>query len=289
MKTKWAGFLRVESTPLALGCAFLATMSYAHAQPDINNAPKGENPPNWERGGRGGPGRDNMRMNMRVDQMLQMARMPREATVRSMLTRAGFTDTNIQDAVVAHLEARQKLPNKARAAQLKMMRAMAPAQGGLPGEANAPQEALTDEQARALINEYRAALEEERAERAKSEAELDAKIGFSKNPRLEMTLILMGALGEGTSMMGPGQNLNLIMNGAIMELPQLRQRMLEREGFRRGGGGFGGGFGRDGAVPGAAERGNDDRPFADNPRPFFERRPRRGRDEELPAFGGNGF
>ena len=138
----------------------------AQAQPDLNNAPKGDNPPPRAR-----PNRPNRGQNGRTP----------EDNVRQMLTQAGVNDaatqTAILDYVKADIDARAPLRDQGK----KILQALRDG-------------AVTDDQLLALVTDYRAAQQAERTRRTQAEAALDAKINYSKNPRLESVLLNIGAL-----------------------------------------------------------------------------------------------
>jgi hypothetical protein len=85
--------------PLTLGVALLVAIAPTWAQPDPNNAPKGDNPPNWQRGGG-----QNMTPEQRAEFMKQREadmNTRRQAMLRQFLTAAEITDKMTQDAIMA--------------------------------------------------------------------------------------------------------------------------------------------------------------------------------------------
>lgn len=180
----------------------------AQAQPDLNNAPKGDNPPPRERRNRNN--RDN-------------ALMGPEQNLRRLMTQAGIGEGATQDAILeyvrADLQARQPLREQGG----KLIQAL---RAG----------AVTDEQMAALVADYRAAQQVEKTRREQAEADLDAKINYSKNPRLEAMLLLSGVIGEGGGLMMPrgfgGGGRGGGPGGGQFQNPeqreQRRQRMLDR-------------------------------------------------------------
>jgi hypothetical protein len=162
-------------------------VAIAWAQPPINQPPKAANPPNTNR-----PMRD------RVVQNRMTVQERREQVVRTLLTRAGFADVEIQNAVVEHLSTRDEARRKTQEASRKLLQAFNPQRRG----AN---QALTDAQLDALLAEYRAAQEVEQSAIERADKALDAKINYSKNVRLEIALMLLGAIGDGNALAGNRQ------------------------------------------------------------------------------------
>jgi hypothetical protein len=158
----------------------------AQAQPDLNNAPKGENPPPRNRPNRPGRGDNN-----------ENRRSP-EDNVRRMLAQAGVDDAATQTAVLDYIKTDMEARGPLREQGAKIFRALR-------------EGAVTDDQLLALVTDYRAAQQAEKARREQAEANLDAKINYSKNPRLEAMLLLSGLIGDGPMMFqgggrgGPGE------------------------------------------------------------------------------------
>ncbi len=174
--------------PLLLGLA-LATMGAAHAQPNANNGAGAQNPPNQNAGGRRG-GRGEMTAEQQAQMRAQMQQM-RELGVRQMLTRGGFTDAALQDAVVAYSNER----NKATEALQDKARQLNEALRGTTA---------TDAQLATLLNDFRAAVEEEKARREVAQSALDAKIGLAAKPRLDALLMMAGFIGDEAQYLGGG-------------------------------------------------------------------------------------
>lgn len=175
--------------PLLLGLA-LATVGAAHAQPNANNGAGAQNPPNQNAGGGRRGGRGEMTAEQRAQMEAQMQQM-RELGVRQMLTRAGFTDVALQNAVVAYSNERDK------------------ASQSLQDKARQLNEALrgttaTDAQLATLLNDFRAAVEEEKARREVAQSALNAKIGLAAKPRLDAMLMMAGFIGDEAQYLGGG-------------------------------------------------------------------------------------
>lgn len=146
----------------------LATPLVAHAQPDPNNGAKAENPENRPAGAN------------REKAM--------ETFLRRQLEGIGVTETAQQDATMAYLkeefEARSKVSQK----------------GGKLAQALRG-DALTDAQIVGLLNEYQVALEDEKVRRQKAQTKFKAKLDYTKTPKLEAWLVVLGAVGDGQPMM----------------------------------------------------------------------------------------
>lgn len=219
---QWAGL-----AALTLGLAGMAA-----AQPDVNNGGKANNPANLQMGGpggRGGPGGFGGGQggfgggqggfggwgNMTTEQRDLMARQQREFGWKMTLTAAGFTDQALQNDIAAFGEAQEKGRESLRTVTRKLTDAMR------NGEAK-------DAALGVLLNDWRAAVEDEKARRTAAEKTLDAKIGYSKKPKLEATLRLIGLIGDEAALSGISANTSTTMSGP------------------GGQGGFGGGFGGQG-------------------------------------------
>jgi Ca2+-binding EF-hand superfamily protein len=182
----------------------------ALAQPDLNNTPKGENPPPRER-----PNRNNRENNLQGP----------EQNLRRLMTQAGIGEGATQDAILEYVRADLHARSSLREQGTKLIQAL---RAG----------AVTDDQMAALVADYRAAQQVEKSRREVAEAQLDAKISYSKNPRLEAMLLLAGVIGEGGGLMmppgfgggGPGRRGGQGEGQALnpQEREARRQRMLER-------------------------------------------------------------
>jgi len=154
--------------PLAL-CAL--SLRAAHAQPDANAVPKDQNPPN--RPVRGGG------QNLTPEQ--QRARIA--DGIRRGLVGANVTDQKQQDAIVSYvtdeLEARQKLGESAKTLATATRN-----------------NALSDAQVAGLLNDYVAAIQDDRTRHQKALDALKTAINVSQFPRLEATLTLLGLYND---------------------------------------------------------------------------------------------
>jgi hypothetical protein len=173
--------------PFILSLALTAT-GVAHAQPNAENGAGAQNPPNQERAGRGGRA-----LTPEQRQQIQaQAQQRRELSVRAALTTAGFTEAALQDAVVAYSTEKEK------------------ATQALQGKARTLTQAMrttttTDAQIAALLNDFRAAVEEEKAQRATAQTALAAQIGLATKPRLDALLMMMGLTGDEAQYLGSGR------------------------------------------------------------------------------------
>ena len=199
------------------GPALLFLPSLALAQPNADNAPIAPNPPNQTPGGRGGNrgGRGGFGANLTDAQRQQLEtqnRQWRQSQQRQRLVLAGVTDAPTQNAIVTYLEegetARQKLREKWNTLSTAVRDG-----------------ATTDTQLAALLNDFRGALDEERARRETARTALELKLGLSKNPRLDAQLTTAGLLGD---------------EAAFVEGGNPRGGRGGRGGFGGGGFGFGG-------------------------------------------------
>ena len=114
-----------------------------------------------------------------------------EDKLREMMTNNGVTDTSTQDAVLAYLSNELAARQPLRQMGVKLQRALA-------------DQSITDDQIKAMIADYQNAQDLENQNRTKAQSDLDAKIHYSQNPRLQGLLMLMGVLGDGPPLMeGP--------------------------------------------------------------------------------------
>jgi hypothetical protein len=178
----------------------------AQAQPDLNNAPKGDNPPPRNRPNRGDKGNNEKRRNP-------------EENMRKLLTQAGVNDDATQNAIFNYIKDDINARGPLREQGKSLYKAL---QAG----------AVTDDQLLALVTDYRAAQQAEKARREHAQADLDAKINYSKNPRLEAILLLAGLIGDGPMMFqgGPGGQPGAKGQGKGkgMTREERQQKMLER-------------------------------------------------------------
>lgn len=110
----------------------------------------------------------------------------REKSAREFMTARGFTDQATQDAIISYLQEQES----AREALAEAGRSLAPALVSQNG-------ALTDAQIETLVDGYQTQLKAYGRQNQQKQADLDAQIGFSKKPRLQAMLLLMGALDQG--------------------------------------------------------------------------------------------
>ena len=166
----------MKHTRILTALALLALPIVASAHPDPNNAPKGDNPTNWA--ARGGRGRQQLQ-NMTPEQRKALMR----ETLKRQLTRVKVTDETQQNAVadyvIGEAEARQKSEEATRALQT-----------GLRGTT------ATDAQVAGLLNDYNAAMADEKARHQKALDTLKAAVDVTQFPRLEAMLTLAGLYGD---------------------------------------------------------------------------------------------
>lgn len=201
--TKWSLIL--------VGLAMSSAVAFAQPAPP----PPGNNPP---------PPGNNPPPNAQPPQRPQMTpeerRKQTEDKLREMMTNNGITDSSMQDAVLAYLsnelEARQPL----RQMGIKLQRALG-------------DQSITDDQIKAMIADYKNAQDLENQRRTKAQSDLDANIHYSKNPRLQGLLMLMGVLGNGPPLMeGPRRpnqrdnNNRPNQNANKGDNPEARKKML---------------------------------------------------------------
>ncbi len=193
---------------VALGFTTLAGQC-AQAQPDLKqqgarengSKPVGERPEGGRLEKRTGEGkliegRPNAEQYRKTFQM--GTEKMRENFVRQALTRQGINDEKTHGAILEHIRTQEKAKQAVQEKGDKLR----------PALANA--DTMADAQVNALLSDYQMAIEDYRDAREKSMQDLDAKIGYSKKPRLQAALLLMNVIGDapqsGTSISVPGMN-----------------------------------------------------------------------------------
>jgi hypothetical protein len=174
MTKKWMLTLLLAAGVLSAGSAF--------AQPDLNNAPKGENPAPqaiWQQ----------MWQNMTPEQRKQAMQMMAEQTVRGSLGWIGFNDAETQNLVINAMREQDTIYAPVRDQHLKVAQALMNKE--------------TDEnQMATLMLSLRDAAEKARTEREATIKTLDERIAFSQQPRLEALLTMLGLVGNETQHVG---------------------------------------------------------------------------------------
>ena len=145
-----------------------------------------------------------------------------ENKLREMMTHNGITDASTQDAVLAYLSNELDARRPLRQMGVKLQRALG-------------DQSIADDQIKALIADYQNAQEMENQRRIKAQSDLDGKIHYSQNPRLQGLLMLMGVLGDGPPLMEGarepnqrGGNNRPDQNGGQGGNPEQRQKILQR-------------------------------------------------------------
>ena len=208
----------------------------AQAQPDTN-APKGNNPPNLNmggRGGRGGGGRGGMRQ-MTAEQQKQMRAQQTEMRVlaiKSQLTQGGYTDEAVQTAVANYVKEQGTAQETLQEQWQKLNQAVR--------AGNTP-----DTQMATMLNDFRESIDKEKERRATAYKTLDKQLSLSTKPALDALLMTMGLTGDEAAIVG--QN-----GGGGMGGPGGMGGFGGGPGGMGGGpgGGFGGGGGGFGGGPG---------------------------------------
>ena len=108
-----------------------------------------------------------------------------EGKLRALMVNLGVTAAPTQDAILDYLAQDETAGAALREAEKKLL-------AGL--RRDVPPERMRD-----LLADYRGAIEADRDRRASAQRNLDARIGYSLEPKLEGVLWLMGILGEGAS------------------------------------------------------------------------------------------
>lgn len=108
-----------------------------------------------------------------------------EARLRALIGGYGYESRTTQDAIIEFLRAEEVAKRPLRDTGRRLISAL---------RRGAPPERL-----RELVAEYKSATEADRARRTVAQAALDARLGFSLDPRLEAFLWISGILGDGSN------------------------------------------------------------------------------------------
>lgn len=162
---------------LTIGTGFaLSPLTVAKAQPNLRDAPKGNNPANW----------------IQPEEQMKLIQARREelrlSSLRQRLTKAGFTDAVLQDTVVAFAKDNESARVALETQWQNLNKAM-------------QQNNLTDAQIAALLKNFEEKADEEKARRKLAQQQFSEKIGLEDKPRLKILLISMGVLGEESALL----------------------------------------------------------------------------------------
>lgn len=188
---KWSLML----TSLALSSA-IAIAQPAPPPPPGNNPPPNARPPR--------PNHQRMTPEER--------RKETEDKMREMMTSNGVTDATTQDAVLAYLANELESRKPLRQMGVKLQRALS-------------DKDVTDDQIKAMIADYQNAQALDQQRHVTAQNDLDTKIHYSQNPRLQGFLMLMGVLGDGPPMMRKPHPPRA--KGKRGGNPEARQKMLK--------------------------------------------------------------
>lgn len=124
-----------------------------------------------------------------IQGLLQTPEQKREAWVRQVMVASGFTGVELQDAVIAFMQAQEKVRAPLRTAASALSESLL-------------NPALTDEQLKTTWAGFRELVAKDRDRYAAELAVLDGKIKYSTRPRLEMLLGVIGVVGQETATLG---------------------------------------------------------------------------------------
>ncbi len=113
-----------------------------------------------------------------------------ENKLRALMKNLGVTSANTQDAILEYLTADEMARATLRDAEKRLMNGL---------RRDVPPERMRD-----LLSDYHASIETDKANREVAQRRLDARAGYSLDPKLEATLWLMGVLGDGASKLPTG-------------------------------------------------------------------------------------
>jgi hypothetical protein len=159
----------------------------------------------------------------------------REQGTRNALQRAGVTDAATQDAIVAHAAAQEKARQSLREQSRKLFDSLR----------DAPS---TDAEIATALRTLRANVAAEKLRSTRALTDLNSKTNYTKQPRLEALLTMMGLVGDEAAYIGA-------MPGAMRGGAAGGQGGWGGQGGNGGWGGQGGNSGRGWGGPGDGGRG----------------------------------
>lgn len=169
----------------------------AQAQPDINNAPKGENPPNRDVRAR--------KPKLGTAEQIAKRRAKRLASraddIRSQLVAAGFTDEALLNTIVDYYKSEQEARAKISDLYHKVLTAQK--------SKNTPDAELVP-----LLADLRTAIAEEKIRQEKSFLEFSTKLKLDQNPRLDAMLMVRGVTGSERAFASQADGLDTQVNTA---------------------------------------------------------------------------
>ncbi len=112
-------------------------------------------------------------------------RQQTEEKLRALMVNLGISGAASQDAIIDYLTEDELARSSLRDAEKRLLTGL---------RRDVPPERMRD-----LLGDYRAAIEDEKSSRIAAQRKLDARIGYSLDPRLESVLWLMGVLGDGAA------------------------------------------------------------------------------------------
>ena len=180
------------------------------------------------------------RFEQRRAQMEQMRRQEQIANVsgddrqRYLMQSAGVADVAAQDAIIAFVTAQMERRQPVTEAARRLSDSLA--------DANSTPEAISGQ-----LEALRVASKEFRAWKEGALKELDAKIGYTKDSRLQSLLVLVGILGDESTDAG---GFNAIFPKGVAGQGDIIDLLPKTEGDQGGWGGFGGGRGGQGGDGG---------------------------------------
>ena len=116
---------------------------------------------------------------------LEERRQKTEEKLRVLMQNLGITSATTQDSIIIYLAEDEMGRAGARDAEQRLLTGL---------RRDVPPERMRD-----LLGDYRAAIESEKTNRVQAQRKLDARVGYSLDPKLEAMLWLMGVLGDSAS------------------------------------------------------------------------------------------
>ncbi len=176
---------------LALGAAFGVSAlvpGTAEAQPNVGGG-QGQNPPNQNPGGGNRPDVRTMTPEQRQQFFQDQQAARQERMIRGVMGTAGANNAAQQEAVITFSRAKDAATQSLQEMADKLVTAVSTM--GVP-----------DTEVARLLKEFQDAVAAEKERRKAARADLDKKINYSKQPRLEMMLTMLGLVGDDSLSMG---------------------------------------------------------------------------------------
>lgn len=124
----------------------------------------------------------------------------RQLVMRGFMSSRGMSDKTTQDAILAYLESQETARQPLLTAGFRLLPALytsIPTDTKSDSKIKETPPPIPEEQAKTLVAQYQEALQKYEAQRVDAQKDLDTKIGFTKHPRIQALLFVLGGLDHG--------------------------------------------------------------------------------------------